>query len=89
MAEPSSRAEDALHEALMIAIMCQCDRCGAFHDLEDIDHLFDEDPWEWTNEAVRQVKPLGWTSPFTEDSNSGDLLCPKCSADGSSPANTE
>jgi hypothetical protein len=82
MPESSSQAE----EALFIALMCQCDRCGAFHDLDDIDHLADESTIEWANEAVRRVKPLGRTSPYSEDSNSGDLLCPTCSAEGPSAA---
>ena len=86
MPETPSRAEEALHEALFIALMCRCDRCGAYHDLDDIDHLADEDTSEWTNEAVSRVKTLGWTSPHTEDSNSGEIHCPACSAEGPSAA---
>lgn len=74
MADSSSRAKEALREALFIALMCQCGRCGAINCLEDIDHLADTDTEAWATQAVRRVLPLGWTASHTSD----DLLCPAC-----------
>ena len=81
MQEMPSQDDDALHEALWIALMCLCERCDAYHDLEDIDQLADQDTWQWAIEAARRVKPLGWTSPHGNEWRSGELLCPACSAD--------
>jgi hypothetical protein len=77
----TSDEDDALHEALLISLMCSCDGCGTVCDLDEFDHLKDDDTWQWANEAVRKVKPLGWTSPHGDDWRSGEILCPKCSAD--------
>ena len=72
--EMPSDEDDALHEALWIALMCCCDGCGTIYDLDNIDHLADEDTWRWANEAVLKVKPLGWTSPHGRDWRGGALL---------------
>lgn len=87
MPEMPSPDDDALHEALLIALMCRCERCNAYCNLEGIDLLADEDTWQWANEAVRKVKPLGWTSPHGDEWRSGELLCPACSIEESSTKN--
>ncbi len=79
MRQMSPSDDDALHEALWIALMCRCERCGTICDMDDIEHLIDGNSWQWANEAVRRARSLGWTSPQFNGIRSGELLCPTCS----------
>lgn len=89
MTDSASPADESLREALFIALMCRCDNCGETQLLDDIDNLLAEDTDMWAKAAACRVQPLGWSSPFSQDSNSGVLLCPECGVSGTKSANIQ
>ena len=73
------RDVEELEEALWVALMCVCDRCGTYLDLADLESLCDSNTLAWAEAAARVAYPLGWRG------DRGELLCPHCAGhdDGS------
>jgi len=66
-------SDDRFIEALGLALLCRCDRCGLVLPLESIEWIMDQDPMRWAAVAAIAARDHGWEC--TLDSK---LLCPAC-----------
>jgi hypothetical protein len=55
-------------------VLCRCDECGKFLDLDEYDALIDS-PGDWARAAAPFVKSKGWSAP-----DEFELLCDECTA---------
>ena len=71
---------ERFEEMLWIALMCNCAKCDAWIDLEEIEPGIDDNSLEWAKAATKVAMQLGGTSPAELRSVVPSFLCPKCSA---------
>jgi hypothetical protein len=59
---------------LWCTLICRCEECEKFLDLDEFDALADS-PMDWAKAAAPLVKSKGWSAP-----GEWELLCDECTA---------
>ena len=73
MSDEQGQNDDRFAEALWLALMCRCERCGLILESDFLEKLLVEDSTKWSLAAAQFAHGKGWRC-----ADEMTVFCPEC-----------